>query len=392
MEYDNEEEQEESPSGINQIELLRSYGAYVARAVRKRRVRLAVAFVLIAGLTAGIVALLPPTYHCEMKLTAIRNQVFEDDSRGNILGGAREIVMRRESLVALIKRADLVKRWDQDRAPILRFKDRLMARVAGAEVSDNDKLNMLVYAVGQRLSIQADDITLTIGVDWPGAETAARIVDATEQIFLEARHGEEISTIQERITILDQHAGALREEIDTIAEQLEHLRQDKLAQAAKGLGNQEASGASSAAPTSQVVVRRVARPSAPDEETVRLKEELDQKKKAIVDLEADRARRLVEAEGEARRNARQVHAGAPCCARGRAHHYDAVARVRAGERFARSRRAPRGEPQRTHRQHQRRKLGSYGGGTAAAGGPKADVLPSEESCASQTAAPGSTPP
>jgi len=269
MEYENDEEQEESPSGINQIELLRSYAAYVARAVRKRRVRLAVAFVLIAGLIAGVVAVLPPTYHCEMKLTAMRNQVFEDDSRGSILGGAREIVMRHDSLVALIKRADLVRRWDQDRPTILHFKDRLMARISGAEVSDNDKLNALVYAVGQRLSIQTDDITLTIGVDWPAAETAARIVDATEQIFLEARHGEEISTIQERITILDQHAGALREEIDTIAEQLERLRQDKLAQAAKGLGNQEPSGASSAS-TSQVAVRRIARPSAPDEETVRL--------------------------------------------------------------------------------------------------------------------------
>ena len=297
MEYENDEEQEESPSGINQIELLRSYAAYVARAVRKRRVGLAVAFVLIAGLTAGIVALLPPTYHCEMKLTAIRNQVFEDDSRGNILGGAREIVMRRESLVALIKRADLVKRWDQD-SPHPPFQIFASWRASRAPRSATTTSSTR-WSTPSASDLASKPTTSRSPLGSTGPAPRPRPASSTPPSKYSSKRATEKKSPPSKsaspFSTSTQAPSAKR--FDTIAEQLEHLRTRKLAQAAKGLGNQEASGASSAAPTTRSPFAASRAPVRPTKRPCGSKKSYE-KKKAIADLEADRARRLVEAEGK----------------------------------------------------------------------------------------------
>ncbi|HKQ70295.1 MAG TPA: hypothetical protein VJT73_13190 [Polyangiaceae bacterium] len=292
MEYDEDDDEAQvvaPDAGIGQAELFRSYVSFFGRAVGKRRLSIIVVFVLVGSLTSVIAALLPPAYHCEMKLTAVRNQVFEDE-RSNSLGNARELVKRHDKLVDLAKRAGLVARWDTDRAPVLRLKDTVVRALLGANgMSDADKLSVVVFMLDQRLTIQADDITLTIGVDWPSGETAARIVEAAQQSFLEARHSEEISTIQEKIAILDQHASKLRDEIDTIAEQIGKVREDKASKVTQSLAAKP--DAPAALPR-----RRAARIlEEPDEDLPRQREELETKKKAFASLQSERSGRLAEA-------------------------------------------------------------------------------------------------
>jgi hypothetical protein len=302
MEFESEEDQEESPGIVGQAELIRSYLAYVGRALKAHRVLALSVFVAVASISGVVVALLPANYHCEMKLTSIGNEVFEDKKDNNGLGGAREFVKRHDNLVALATRLNLVQRWEADRPPVMRWKDDMMARIRGGRPSEADQLGALVYLLDSRLSIDAQEITLTIGVDWPRPETAAMIVEAAEQSFLEARHQEEISTIQEKMSILEQHASTLREEIDADADQLQRLREEKLAEVNKAF-RQDNEGTAPSATALLPPPRRVARVAPPpDEQLPILKDQLDDKKKSLAALEADRSRRL----GEARAHLEEI--------------------------------------------------------------------------------------
>src|SRR4051812_4347237 len=102
MDFENSEEVEKEEPGvrISQADLLRSYFAFASRAVKARWPIVALIFIIGASASAGIVALLPVNYHCEMKLTAMRNLVLEDEREGR-LGGARELIKQHENLVAL---------------------------------------------------------------------------------------------------------------------------------------------------------------------------------------------------------------------------------------------------------------------------------------------------
>ena len=117
-------------------------------------------------------------------------------------------------------------------------------------------------------------------------QSAARIVDAAQQTFLEGRHAAEISMIEEKISILDGHASKLRGEIESIAEQLQRIRENKLAEAGKALKDLDAPSllpSPTPAPARPHVAPRAAAAPEPDEELPLLKEKLEAKKRALSD-------------------------------------------------------------------------------------------------------------
>jgi hypothetical protein len=164
-------------------------------------------------------------------------------------------------------------------------------------------MDTLVTTVGSKLEVGANpDGTLSISIDWPSADMAARLVDIALQTFLEARHVTEIGTLEEKIAILDSHATTVRGEIDSIAEQLQRLREDQLAKAQKAGEGFTASSqpAGSSPPTTSVTPRRPASAApTPDLALPILKEQLETKKKRLADMEGDRSRRLSDAEAKA---------------------------------------------------------------------------------------------
>jgi len=68
--------------------------------------------------------------------------------------------------------------------------------------------------------VTADAGTVVIAIDWPEAQTAYRIVESAQQNFIEERHASEISSIAETISILETHATAVRETIDSTIEEI----------------------------------------------------------------------------------------------------------------------------------------------------------------------------
>jgi len=218
------------------------------------------------------------------------------DATAATLRAAGDVILRRENLLILAKQVELVKNWEISRPPALKLKDRMTSMLRG-QPSEEDMLNTMVAYLETRLGANATDTTLTISADWPEPKMAARIVAAAQEIFLESRHVAEISTIQEKITILDGHASKLRQEIDTMAEQLQRIREDRLAEAGKAAKDLDAAIAAPGAPAAAAPApRRVARAAVePDPDLPRLKDELESKKHALAELEGDRKRRLLEA-------------------------------------------------------------------------------------------------
>src|SRR5262249_2901317 len=106
--------------------------------------------------------------------------------------------------------AELDTRWDVGRSPILKLKDALIRRAFGP-MSEKDMVHMLVATLEKRLSVQVDDATIKISLDWHDPETAYRVVPCAEQKFLKDRSAAGTAAITDTITILTEEEARRRE-------------------------------------------------------------------------------------------------------------------------------------------------------------------------------------
>jgi uncharacterized protein involved in exopolysaccharide biosynthesis len=289
---DEQDADDEGGSGPPPLEQLQSLAAFLGRSVRRRMLLTIGIFAVVATGVVAAVALWPRTYYCQMQLMVQRTQVL-DPSDVDPLKGVTNLLLRHENLESIIKRVDLIHAWGAQRAPLLALKDRLSERLRGKK-TDVQMLDMLVNTLSTKLNVEAQDGVLTVGVLWPNAQMAARIVEAAREVFMESRHAAEISQLQERIAIWEGHAMSVRGEIDGIAEQLQKLREDQVAKAQR-VGAELASGTQTGAPQVTFVPRRSAAATA-DPDLPALREELETKKRRLAELEGDRNRRLTEAQ------------------------------------------------------------------------------------------------
>jgi uncharacterized protein involved in exopolysaccharide biosynthesis len=276
-------------------QLVRGYALLVLRAPR-RHPRLAAGSLLGCTLAAVLaLVLLPKTFHTETTILAERNLVMAAlGNPGRAIPhdadaptrAAAETILRHDNLIALVNQTDLVKSWDETRAPLSRAKDSLL-RLLHRPLTEDQKIDALVYTLERRFKITADDRTVTIAIDWPDRQMAYKLVESAQQNFFETRHAAEISTIAEAISILEGHAANVRERIERSLEDLHR---------SKGSG----SGGGGAARTPAAKAARPAPPPrepeihAPDPRIAQLKLMLVAKRRAIADLEQYRQRRLTE--------------------------------------------------------------------------------------------------
>jgi uncharacterized protein involved in exopolysaccharide biosynthesis len=295
MSFEQETVEEEKP-GASQADLVASYLAFGRRAVRERRLLAGLIFVGVSALTIAIVSLLPRTYHCEMKLMTERTDMLSRNAQGEGFRGASEIIMRHENLEAVVRQTELAKTWGASRPPLLKFKDNLIGALRGP-TSEADLESMLVATLESKLSVNASDNsnTMSIGIDWHEPQAAAQLVEATHQRFLEVRHSADVSTIAEYISILEGHATELRQEIDTVAEQVQKLAAEK-AKAGERVAPAPGDAGAPVAVTAPVA-RRPSQPRArlqPDEDLPRLKTTLELKQSTLKQLQEDRKRRVID--------------------------------------------------------------------------------------------------
>lgn len=264
--------------------LLRDYLGYVAGSLLRRKLIALLVLAACVGLAFLALRVLPKSYHVEAKLLAQRNQVIA--ALGNPgrnmpwdadapTRAAAEIILRRDNLLALAKQTDLVANWERTRAPALRLKDAVV-RALSHTPTEQEKLLAAVNLLEKRLAVTTGESTVNIAIDWPDALMAARLVEAAQQSFLEARHVSEISAISEAISILESHASLVRERVDDAADRVQKIAAETRAQRAPA-----------------AAVRHEPRP-AETQEVARLNVMLEAKRRTIADLEDFRHRRIAE--------------------------------------------------------------------------------------------------
>lgn len=209
-------------AGLLDLQYVRDVLGFGLRSIARHRRAVITIFCSVMALALAALVLMPRQYLTQTSLFAQRNFVMpalgnprrtvpmESDAPTRL---ARETVMKRENLVAIIKQTSLLDTWDSTRPLVLRFKDAVVRLLPG-EPSQEDRINALVGTLERRMWVNADEGTVTIGVLWSDPNTAYRIIDAAQRNFIEERHASEVATIQESITILEEQATNVRTAIE----------------------------------------------------------------------------------------------------------------------------------------------------------------------------------
>jgi uncharacterized protein involved in exopolysaccharide biosynthesis len=265
---------------------LRESIGLVLDALRRYRFVAVATFVAALGTAAALVMLWPKSYEADGRLLMQRNELMASlvnpgrtiprEAESPTLA-AREIVLGRENVLALMKATNLLERWEATRSPLLRAKDAMM-RLINATPTEDERVDALAGLIEQRLTVgTSDEGAVSLFISWPDAQSAFRLVDEAMKSFLEHRRVTESAAITESITILDRSIESLESQINQTIAQLPRR------------------------PTSRPASQSVSRPAGPSPLTLvqlsRLKAALDERQQDIARLAGVRGQQLSEAQG-----------------------------------------------------------------------------------------------
>jgi len=219
-------EVERAQAQLFDYQQLKDYAGFVRRALVRHKLLALATFGVTVVLALLVAKFLPRSYYAETTLLPKRsaaigalvnpdrlaNQLDPEPASplrpvGEVDSFTRttaQAVMRHDNLVSLVKRVNLIDRWEATRSPLLRVKDMLMRFVSGRP-PDDIKLDAMVGVLERQLSVSTDNGRVTIGIVWPDPQLAYELVEAAQVSFLEARQREELATINDALGILELH-------------------------------------------------------------------------------------------------------------------------------------------------------------------------------------------
>jgi uncharacterized protein involved in exopolysaccharide biosynthesis len=156
------------------------------------------------------------------------------------------------------------------------------AILRGPAQVDDDPMEGLVLRLDKQLLVTTSGGTVDIEVDWPDAQQAYRLVEAAVQNFLEARHLQEITAIDETISLIQGRVATMRKQLDDVIAEVSQQERRQVRSALATPGGRVAE----------------ALPPQASQELVRLKSMLDAKERAIGDVEEFRRRRLADLQAQ----------------------------------------------------------------------------------------------
>jgi uncharacterized protein involved in exopolysaccharide biosynthesis len=286
MEEQTEASEEGGSSGGIDPRIVRSYLSFAKRAITTRKGTIAIVATIGLILTALVAKFLPRTYHCSTVLMTVENAVLDGDRGPKPLAGAKNLIMRHENLEQLVKQTGLIKKFRERRPPLLRLKDDMIQALTG-KLDDKTMVAVLVGTLETKITIETEDANLAIDVDWNDRYTAAELAQAVQDGFLRIRHKAEISAFQEKMAILDNHASKMRQEIETLAAQLDAAANE---QAAKLRGSAPVRPA--AAPAAGPAPRATRPQPLTDDQLPQLRDRLAASRQRLSAMEAERSGRM----------------------------------------------------------------------------------------------------
>ena len=264
------------------------YVLLVVHAMRRHRVRLFLVWFAVVAISVGLMEALPKTYEVKTTLQAQRAQVIAALSGRAIPESevptkqAAETVLRRENLISLIEKTHLIEVWPTRRAPLLRIKDAIWARLFRPPTHE-ELIDGFVGYLETRLWVATGEGTVTIGIRFPDPELAYQLVGAALDNFLEARNSAALSGIVEAITILEARGEKAHQALNEARKQLQKLRDTRASRL----------GTSRPRRTAVTAVTNL-----PDQDTSQLLLQAETKRQAIASLEEDRRRKVAALEAK----------------------------------------------------------------------------------------------
>jgi uncharacterized protein involved in exopolysaccharide biosynthesis len=283
---------EDPAADLFDYQLVRDWAKFVFNAFGRHRPLGALCFVLLLGGAIGAALFLPRKYEAHTKLLTHQTSFMSTLSnpyRGAADEGptraARESVLARDNLEKIVTETDLIHQWQVTRNPVLRMKDQLLQLIGGVW-TDEDWMDIMVGTLEKRLTVETGDGTVDIGISWPDAIMARRIIETAQQNFLETRHVSEVAAISETIGILEIHTSQTQASIDEALQNLQRVIDEHTR------GIRAAMPKEVTAPVARPMPKPVS--DVPAQELAQLKFLLRSKQRAIADLEEFRTRQLTD--------------------------------------------------------------------------------------------------
>jgi hypothetical protein len=201
---------EEDPFGWA---VARDYLGFVLRAPRRHWVLAICVFVIVFATMAAVGRTMPERWQVQATILAQRNPLMSSLTNPGMsrewdapTRAARELVIRRDNLIALAKKTDFADRYLASRAPIVRARDYVFQNILSRERSREELEEGLVDTLADRLWIvTGPEGTITFTFVWSDKTIAFDVVQAALQTFLDERYSEEIKVVKETIAILEDH-------------------------------------------------------------------------------------------------------------------------------------------------------------------------------------------
>jgi uncharacterized protein involved in exopolysaccharide biosynthesis len=245
------------------------YLRFAFGSMRRHWVLAMAVFTAVVSLAFGIIRALPRSYHVETKLMARRQQSLPLVARPGLgeeapTAGAWETIHGHDNLMAIARKLGPAGTSAAERFPFNSTNTQ--------EVTDEERLESLVKALDNRVTVTTAEGTVTISVDWSTAAGAVSIVTLAAEKFFAARRAAEIEPIEEAISILEGRAVILRNDLEALQAAVLRLRRASTPAAGRaGTG-----------------LSRTAR------EAGKLEANIKAKRQAIAELEETRRRKLAE--------------------------------------------------------------------------------------------------
>lgn len=225
---------EEDPGAIVDWPLLRQRLGFALRAVRRRPVLSALCFLAVASLGPLSLAAGSKTYRVEAVVKASRNAVvstladpvllrsFDADDPASV---ARDVILRRDGLAALVEETGLVDRTRAARSPLARLRDGTLRFLGLPEPTREERVEALVERLEKRLTVSvpatqpgapsgAPRDRVVLAIEWNDGPTAVALLQAAARRFFEGRRQLEASMGQDALAALDGRAADVRQEIE----------------------------------------------------------------------------------------------------------------------------------------------------------------------------------
>lgn len=144
------------------------------------------------------------------------------------LGQLPEQLTAKAHLVKMVKRTNLIDRWERSRSLLLRLKGVVMEKVRGP-VAEADQLDALVAMVDQKLNVWVERDRVFISCEWPERDIAVAVVDGTVQALKGLRQEREIKALESSAQALDAQRAGVEAEMQ---QRLEFIESEQRAAAA----------------------------------------------------------------------------------------------------------------------------------------------------------------